>query len=113
MPRAASGRNSPGIGLSINWHLEQGKDVRSAILDGAAQIVAPAFVSLLCLCSRVRANAAAERHCAFFLFVPMAEAVIFAMIASFILSRTFVPMMAQYLLRPHASGGHTSGNSPP
>ncbi|MDI7066947.1 efflux RND transporter permease subunit, partial [Klebsiella pneumoniae] len=44
-----------------------------------------------------------------FLFVPMAEAVIFAMIASFILSRTFGPMMAQYLLRPHASGGHASG----
>jgi multidrug efflux pump subunit AcrB len=93
---------------NINWHLEQGKDVRSAILDGAAQIVAPAFVSLLCICI-VFVPMLLLDGIARFLFVPMAEAVIFAMIASFILSRTFVPMMAQYLLRPHASGGHASG----
>ncbi|WP_175770602.1 efflux RND transporter permease subunit [Burkholderia anthina] len=93
---------------NINWHLEQGKDVRHAIMDGAAQIVMPAFVSLLCICI-VFVPMLELDGIARFLFVPMAEAVIFAMIASFILSRTFVPMMAQYLLKPHASGGHASG----
>ncbi|PFH29365.1 efflux RND transporter permease subunit [Burkholderia sp. JKS000303] len=93
---------------NINWHLEQGKEVRHAIMDGAAQIVMPAFVSLLCICI-VFVPMLQLDGIARFLFVPMAEAVIFAMIASFILSRTFVPMMAQYLLKPHASGGHASG----
>jgi multidrug efflux pump subunit AcrB len=93
---------------NINWHLEQGKDVRSAIMDGAAQIVGPAFVSLLCICI-VFVPMLLLNGIARFLFVPMAEAVIFAMVASFVLSRTFVPMLAQYLLRPHASGGHASG----
>ncbi|MBR8344833.1 efflux RND transporter permease subunit [Burkholderia ambifaria] len=87
---------------NVNWHLEQGKDVRSAILDGASQIVAPAFVSLLCICI-VFVPMLLLDGVARFLFVPMAEAVIFAMIASFVLSRTFVPMMARYLLRPHAA----------
>jgi multidrug efflux pump subunit AcrB len=89
---------------NINWHLEQGKDVRSSILDGAAQIVTPAFVSLLCICI-VFVPMFFLQGVAGFLFVPMAEAVVFAMIASFILSRTLVPTMAMYLLRPHA-GGH-------
>ncbi|WP_028208345.1 efflux RND transporter permease subunit [Paraburkholderia nodosa] len=93
---------------NINWHLEQGKDVRSAILDGAAQIVMPALVSLLCICI-VFVPMLLLDGIARFLFVPMAEAVIFAMIASFVLSRTFVPMMARYLLKPHASQGHASG----
>ncbi|MBN3855803.1 efflux RND transporter permease subunit [Paraburkholderia sp. Ac-20340] len=93
---------------NINWHLEQGKDVRSAILDGAAQIVAPALVSLLCICI-VFVPMLLLDGIARYLFVPMAESVIFAMIASFILSRTFVPMMARYLLKPHASQGHASG----
>lgn len=86
---------------NINWHLEQGKDVRTAILDGAQQIVTPAFVSLLCICI-VFVPMFALRGVAGFLFVPMAEAVVFAMIASFVLSRTLVPTMAMYLLRPHA-----------
>jgi len=89
---------------NINWHLEQGKDVRSAILDGANQIVTPAFVSLLCICI-VFVPMLFLQGVAGFLFVPMAEAVVFAMIASFVLSRTLVPTMAMYLLRPHA-GGH-------
>jgi multidrug efflux pump subunit AcrB len=88
---------------NINWHLEQGKDVRTSILDGAAQIVTPAFVSLLCICI-VFVPMFALGGIAGFLFVPMAEAVIFAMIASFVLSRTLVPAMAMYLLRPHQSG---------
>jgi multidrug efflux pump subunit AcrB len=90
---------------NINWHLEQGKDVRTAILDGGSQIVTPAFVSLLCICI-VFVPMFFLNGVSGFLFVPMAEAVIFAMIASFCLSRTFVPMMAQYLLRPHASVHH-------
>jgi CzcA family heavy metal efflux pump len=85
---------------NINWHLEQGKDVRTAILDGATQIVTPAFVSLLCICI-VFLPMFALQGVAGFLFVPMAMSVVFAMIASFILSRTLVPTMAAYLLRPH------------
>src|SRR5207342_2960486 len=72
---------------NINWHLEQGKDVETAILDGAAQIVTPAFVSLLCICI-VFVPMFFLTGVARFLFVPMAEAVIAAMVWSFILSRT-------------------------
>lgn len=86
---------------NINWHLEHGKDVRTAILDGAQQIVVPAFVSLLCICI-VFVPMFMLKGVAGFLFVPMAEAVVFAMIASFILSRTLVPTLAMYLLKPHA-----------
>jgi multidrug efflux pump subunit AcrB len=85
---------------NINWHLEQGKDVRTAILDGAQQIVTPAFVSLLCICI-VFVPMFMLKGVAGFLFVPMAEAVVFAMIASFVLSRTLVPTLAMYLLKPH------------
>ena len=87
---------------NINWHLEQGKEVEPAILDGAKQIVTPAFVSLLCICIAFVPMFFLQ-GIAHFLFVPMAEAVIFAMISSFILSRTLVPTMAKYLLRRHAS----------
>ena len=91
---------------NINWHLEQGKDVKTSILDGAQQIVTPAFVSLLCICI-VFVPMFFLKGVAGFLFVPMAEAVVFAMIASFILSRTLVPTMAMYLLKPHGRGhGH-------
>lgn len=85
---------------NINWHLEHGKDVRTAILDGANQIVTPAFVSLLCICI-VFVPMFMLKGVAGFLFVPMAEAVVFAMIASFILSRTLVPTLAMFLLKPH------------
>jgi multidrug efflux pump subunit AcrB len=85
---------------SINYHLEQGKDVETAILDGASQIVVPAFVSLLCICivfiPMFFLNGVAR-----FLFVPMAESVMFAMVFSFLLSRTLVPTLAKYLLRRH------------
>jgi len=86
---------------NINWHLEQGKDVEPAIMDGAAQIVTPAFVSLLCICI-VFVPMFFLPGVARFLFVPMAEAVMSAMFCSFILSRTLVPTMANYLLRRHA-----------
>ena len=86
---------------NINWHLEQGKEVDASIMDGAAQIVTPAFVSLLCICI-VFIPMFFLPGVARFLFVPMAEAVMAAMICSFILSRTLVPTMANYLLRKHA-----------
>ena len=92
---------------NINWHLEQGKDVEPAILDGAAQIVTPAFVSLLCICIAFVPMFFLQ-GIARFLFVPMAEAVIFAMVSSFILSRTLVPTMAKYLLRRHASAAEAA-----
>ena len=85
---------------SINYHLEQGKDVETAILDGASQIVIPAFVSLLCICI-VFIPMFFLSGVARFLFVPMADSVVFAMIFSFLLSRTLVPTMAKYLLRMH------------
>ena len=85
---------------NINWHLEQGKRVETAIMDGAQQIVTPAFVSLLCICI-VFVPMFFLPGVAGFLFVPMAEAVVFAMIASFILSRTLVPTLANYLLKSH------------
>ena len=87
---------------NINYHLEQGKEVETAILDGAAQIVTPAFVSLLCICI-VFVPMFFLPGVARFLFVPMAEAVMSAMACSFILSRTLVPTMANYLLRKHAA----------
>ncbi len=88
---------------SINYHLEQGKAVETAILDGASQIVIPAFVSLLCICI-VFIPMFFLSGVARFLFVPMAESVMFAMIFSFLLSRTLVPTMAKYLLRPQVPG---------
>jgi len=91
---------------NINWHLEQGKTVRDAILDGARQIVQPAFVSLLCICIAFLPMFFLP-GVAGFLFAPMAKAVVFAMIASFVLSRTLVPTMGNYLLRAHA-GPHTA-----
>jgi multidrug efflux pump subunit AcrB len=85
---------------NINWHLEQGKEVEPAILDGAHQIATSAFVSTLCICIAF-APMFYLPGIAGFLFVPLAKAVIFAMISSFILSRTLVPTMAKYLLRLH------------
>jgi CzcA family heavy metal efflux pump len=95
---------------NINYHLEQGKPVEQSILDGANQIVTPAFVSLLCICI-VFVPMFFLTGVARFLFVPMAEAVMFAMIWSFILSRTLVPTMANYLLQPHTH--HPEGEGPP
>ncbi|MBD8900305.1 efflux RND transporter permease subunit [Rhodanobacter sp. DHG33] len=85
---------------NINWHMEQGKEVRTAIMDGAKQIVTPAFVSLLCICI-VFVPMFMLDGIAGFLFRPMALAVIFAMISSFVLSRTLVPTLAMYLLKSY------------
>ncbi len=87
---------------NINWHLEHGKDVESAIMDGARQIVGPAFVSLLCICI-VFIPMFFLQGVSRFLFVPLAEAVMFAMVCSFILSRTLVPTMSKFLLKAHVA----------
>ena len=97
---------------SINYHLEQGKEVEAAILDGASQIVIPAFVSLLCICI-VFIPMFFLSGVARFLFVPMAESVMFAMVFSFLLSRTLVPTMAKYLLRMHMRHAGGADSEPP
>jgi len=85
---------------NINWHLEKHKPVQQAILDGAQQIVVPAFVSLLCICIAFVPMFFLPGISGY-LFAPMAEAVLFALVGSFILSRTLVPTMANYLLVTH------------
>ena len=92
---------------NVNYHLEQGKDIEPAILDGAQQIVIPAFVTLLCLCI-VFVPMFQLGGVAGYLFRPLAEAVVFALIGSFILSRTLVPTMANYLM-----GGQHAGHQDP
>lgn len=85
---------------NIERHLEMGKDVHAAIIDGSGEIIVPAFLSLLCICI-VFVPMFYLPGVSGFLFVPMALAVIFAMMMSFLLSRTLVPTMAMFLLRPH------------
>jgi multidrug efflux pump subunit AcrB len=90
---------------NINRNLALGKEITQAILDGAQQIAVPALVSTLCICI-VFAPMFLLTGVARFLFVPMAEAVVFAMLASYMLSRTLVPTMAKYLLKGHGEGSH-------
>src|SRR5437660_1245816 len=82
---------------NINRNLDMGKPVLQAILDGAQQIAVPALVSTLCICI-VFLPMFFLGGVARYLFVPLAEAVIFAMLASYLLSRTLVPTIARYLL---------------
>jgi multidrug efflux pump subunit AcrB len=82
---------------NINRNLAMGKETIQAILDGAQQIAVPAFVSTLCICI-VFIPMFFLSGVAKYLFVPLAEAVIFAMLASYMWSRTIVPTMAMYLL---------------
>jgi multidrug efflux pump subunit AcrB len=92
---------------NVHRHTGRGKPILRAILDGAAEIATPAFVSTLCICIvfvPVAFIAGAARS----LFVPLAEAVVFAMLASYVLSRTLVPTMMRYLMRrgaDHVRGG--------
>jgi len=107
---------------NINWHLERGKSVSQAILDGAQQIVVPAFVSFLCICIAFVPMFFLPGISGF-LFAPMAMAVVFGLTGSFILSRTLVNTLASYFLVAHgdakdaavarshdASKGHSPGN---
>jgi len=82
---------------NINRNLDQGKEIIQAILDGASQIAVPALVSTLSICI-VFVPMFFLSGVAKYLFVPLAEAVVFAMLASYLLSRTLVPTMARYLL---------------
>jgi multidrug efflux pump subunit AcrB len=81
-------------------YLEEGLELRDAILEGAAQIAVPALVSTLCICI-VFLPMFFLSGVSRYLFVPLAEAVVFAMLASYMLSRTLVPTMAMYLLKKH------------
>jgi multidrug efflux pump subunit AcrB len=83
---------------NIDRNIEMGKELEQAILDGSAQIAIPAFVSTLSICI-VFVPMFFLTGVARYLFVPLAEAVSFAMLASYILSRTLVPTLAKYLLR--------------
>jgi multidrug efflux pump subunit AcrB len=94
---------------NVNRNLEEGKPIRQAILDGAAQIAVPALVSTICICI-VFLPMFFLGGVARYLFVPLAEAVVFAMLASYILSRTLVPTLAMYLLRAPAHHGRRSRN---
>jgi multidrug efflux pump subunit AcrB len=94
---------------NIERYLEEGHDLHNAILEGAAQISVPALVSTLCICI-VFLPMFFLAGVARYLFVPLAEAVVFAMLASYLLSRTLVPTLAMYLLKAHDEHGTPSRN---
>jgi multidrug efflux pump subunit AcrB len=85
---------------NIERYLEEGNELNHAILEGASQISVPALVSTLSICI-VFLPMFFLSGVARYLFVPLAEAVVFAMLASYILSRTLVPTLAMYLLKAH------------
>src|SRR6201987_5096224 len=93
--------------INRNRELEPDKDLDEVVLDSAMQIATPAFVSTLSICI-VFAPMFLLSGVARYLFLPLAEAVVFAMLASYLLSRTIVPTMAKYLLRGHKAGGHAT-----
>ncbi len=94
---------------NIERYLEEGRELRGAIFDGAAQIAVPTLVSTLCICI-VFLPMFFLSGTARYLFVPLAEAVVFAMLASYVLSRTLVPTLAMYLLRAKAHHDAPSRN---
>jgi multidrug efflux pump subunit AcrB len=93
---------------NIDAHLDKGLELEPAIIEAANQIVVPTFVSTLCICivwlPLFQLSAVSG-----YLFLPLAEAIVFAMIASFILSRTLVPTMAAYLLRAQVASRNAGG----
>jgi len=98
---------------NINRNIALGKEVEHAILDGAQQIAVPAFVATLAICI-VFVPMFLLTGVARYLFVPLGEAVVFAMLASYLLSRTVVPTMAKYLLRGHEHDArHTAASRNP
>jgi multidrug efflux pump subunit AcrB len=94
---------------NIERYLEEGQGLHDAILEGAAQISVPALVSTLCICI-VFLPMFFLSGVSRYLFVPLAEAVVFAMLASYVLSRTLVPTLAMYLLKPHDHNATPSNN---
>lgn len=97
---------------NINRNLAQGKELERAILDGAQQIAVPAFVSTLSICV-VFVPMFFLTGVARYLFVPLAEAVVFAMLASYLLSRTLVPTLALYLLKTREQEFRPEGSRNP
>jgi len=97
---------------NINRNIDQGKEIVQAILDGASQIAVPALVSTLAICI-VFVPMFFLAGVARYLFVPLAEAVSFAMLASYLLSRTIVPTMARYLLSDKATEEENASNKKP
>src|SRR5947209_822854 len=95
---------------NIHRFLAEGKDIEQAILDGAQQIAIPALVSTLSICI-VFVPMFLLTGVARYLFVPLAEAVVFAMLASYLLSRTLVPTLAKYLLQAHVEEGSQSSKN--
>jgi multidrug efflux pump subunit AcrB len=95
---------------NIHRYLSEGKGIEEAILDGAQQIAIPALTSTLSICI-VFVPMFLLTGVARYLFVPLAEAVVFAMLASYLLSRTLVPTLAKYLLKPHAQGDSSHAGS--
>jgi hydrophobe/amphiphile efflux-1 (HAE1) family protein len=93
---------------NIDRHLAEGKPTLEAIRDGAGQIATPALVSTMCICI-VFVPIFFLSGVAKYLFTPLAEAVIFAMIASYILSRTLVPTLAMYWMKEHGAAAHPDG----
>jgi multidrug efflux pump subunit AcrB len=93
---------------NINYHLEQGAEVEQAILDGARQIALPALVSTLSICI-VFVPMFQLAGIAKYLFIPLAEAVVFAMLASYLLSRTLVPTLAKFWLKKKDDGEQHKG----
>src|SRR5713226_2409967 len=97
---------------NIHGFLSSGKETEEAILLGAEQIAVPALVSTLSICI-VFVPMFLLTGVARYLFVPMAEAVVFAMLASYLLSRTLIPTMAKYLLKAHGGGrSHAPSKNP-
>ena len=99
---------------NIHRHMASGKALNDAILDGAQEIAMPAFVSTLCICI-VFVPMFFLTGVAHYLFVPLAEAVVFAMLASYVLSRTLVPTLVMWFYRnvDHYSGHDESGATTP
>jgi len=95
---------------NIERNLAMGKEMRQAILDGAQQIAVPAFVSTLSICI-VFVPMFFLTGVAKFLFVPLAEAVSFAMLASYLLSRTLIPTLVMYIMRGHEHRAETPKSS--
>ena len=94
---------------NIERYLEEGAELNEGILEGAAQIAVPALVSTLCICI-VFLPMFFLSGVSRYLFVPLAEAVVFAMLASYALSRTLVPTLAMYLLKKHDHNAPRSTN---
>jgi multidrug efflux pump subunit AcrB len=90
---------------NVHRQMALGKPLRQAILDGAEEIALPALVSTLCICI-VFVPMFFLNGVAHYLFVPLAEAVVFAMLASYALSRTLIPTLVQWFYRNHAHHGH-------